>query len=347
MHMTMLKTRPRISWAIGAIAGSLWLTSTFASASTIDLTPRFVVGQENRYVVDMHSKSQTQFLDRSRVRLQEYQQRLRVKRKVVDANDSGATIELKYESVSVNLVAGNKLISFDSNGTNIPEAEEMMGAGVRDAMALTFTVKVDRLGKVLSISGNEKEVAKQAATNLINEDVLVRAMAPLYGLGKDPASAAVGESWTTTRVAAPSTTGVFTTTLTSTLLSAAEGRAHVTVTGAMTLALSDKAKAANAEFMSHDVRGEQIWSVEAGLVDRTAYRQVMEVQADVDGRGPLQEEAELRRREIETMQHIVITRVDDNVSTLPPLPAELAPTPVTVPDQPPSPIVPPATDGSK
>jgi hypothetical protein len=68
----------------------------------------------------------------------------------------------------------------------------------------------------------------------------------------------------------------------------------------------------------------------------------MEVQADVEARGPLQEEGEIRRREVESLYQVIIIRADDPSAVLPPLPAVLAPVPVTAPDQPPTPIVPPA-----
>lgn len=343
--MTLVSNRTgfaRRAMCVSACALLLATSGAAADEPKLDLKPRFVAGQENRYVVEMHSKTQTQFLDRTRVRLQEYHQRLRVNRKVVETSDTGATLQLRYEAVAVTLVAGNKLLSYDTEGINIPEADEMLGAGVRDAMALTFTVKVDPLGRVVDVTGNEREVTKQAATNLVSDDVLVRSFAPMYGLGKEPASAAIGESWSTTRTTDPSTTGVYTTTLTSTLTGLVGGRATIDQAGVMSLELSEKAKLAKAEFVAHDIKGQQIWNVLDGTLDRSAFRQTMEVQADVEARGPLQEEGEIRRREVETLYQVIIVRGDDPSAVFPPLPAVLAPVPVTAPDQPPTPIVPPA-----
>lgn len=308
----------------------------------LDLKPRYAAGQENRFVVEMHSKTQSQFMDRSRVRLQEYHQRLRVNRKVIETGDAGATLQIKYEAVAVTLVAGNKLLTYDTEGINIPEADEMLGAGVRDAMALTFTIKVDPFGRVVDVSGNEREVTKQAASNLVSDDVLARSFAPLYGLAKEPATAAIGESWATTRVASPTTTGVYTTTITSTLNEFSDSRATISTVGEMKLEMSEKAREAKADFVAHEIKGQQVWNVIEGAVDRSAYRQTMKVQADVEARGPLQEEGEIRRREVETLLNIVITRADEGLAVLPPLPDGLAPTTVTQPDQPPTPIIPPA-----
>jgi hypothetical protein len=342
--MTLVANRNTFARRVMCVGACAWLIATagaVADEPKLDLKPRFVTGQENRFVVEMHSKTQTQFLDRTRVRLQEYHQRLRVNRKVVETSDTGATLQLKYEAVAVTLVAGNKMLSYDTEGINIPEADQMLGAGVRDAMALTFTVKVDPLGRVVDVTGNEREVTKQAATNLVSDDVLVRSFGPIYGLGKEPAVAAIGETWSTVRKTDPSTTGVYTTTLTSTLTGFADGRATIDQTGVMSLELSEKARLAKAEFTAHDVKGQQIWNVLDGIVDRSAYRQTMEVQADVEARGPLQEEGEIRRREVESLYQVIIIRADDPSAVLPPLPAVLAPVPVTAPDQPPTPIVPP------
>lgn len=343
--MTLAANRTTFTRRAMCVGACAWLIATAgvgADEPKLDLKPRFVAGQENRFVVEMHSKTQTQFLDRPRVRLQEYHQRLRVNRKVVETSDTGATLQLRYEAVAVTLVAGNKLLSYDTEGINIPEADEMLGAGVRDAMALTFTVKVDPLGRVVDVTGNEREVTRQAATNLVSDDVLIRSFAPIYGLARDPTTVAIGESWSTTRTAAPSATGVYTTTITSTLTGFVGGRATIDQTGVMSLELSEKARLAKAEFVAHDIKGQQIWNVLDGIVDRSAYRQTMEVQADVEARGPLEEEGQIRRREVESLYQVIIVRADDPSVILPPLPAALAPAPITTPDEPPTPIVPPA-----
>jgi hypothetical protein len=286
----------------------------------IDLRPRFTVGQENRFRVTMVSRTQTQFLDTPRVRLQEYQQTMRVRRKVIEASESGATIEIVYEAVAVTLIAGNKTISFDSDGINSPEPEEVLGPTARNALNRPFTIKVDQYGKVLSVSGNTQDGTKMAAVNLIDTDILTRSLGPIYGLGKEPSTAAIGETWSATRESKPGLTGTFSTTVRSTLRSVTGDRADIDVDGKVNLELSEKAKEGKAELSKQEVRGDQIWNVLGGVVDRSFFQQTMSVTADVEAKKILQEVGEVRRRQADTLLYVGIDRIDDGVGALPPLP---------------------------
>lgn len=310
LGLQALSARPSLA-APGAVA---------LDEPRIDLHPRFTVGQENRFQVVMHSRTQTQFLDTPRVRLQEYGQRMRVRRKVLEAGPSGATIEVVYEAVAVTLVAGNKTITFDSEGINGAEPEEVLGPTTRNAINRPFIVKVDADGQVLSISGNEQDGTKMAAANLIDTDILTKSLAPIYGLGKLPEPIAIGQEWSESRKAKPDPSGVFTTTVKSKLASITGARATIDLSGQLTLERSDKAREGHAELTGQSVEGGQVWNIFEGIIDRSFFQQTMKIEADVEAIQPLQEHGTVRRREGRTLLYVAIDRIDDGVAPLPPLP---------------------------
>lgn len=286
----------------------------------IDLHPRYTVGQENRFRVVMHSRTQTQFLDTPRVRLQEYEQRMRVRRKVLEAGPSGATIEVVYEAVAVTLVAGNKTITFDSEGINGAEPEEVLGPTTRNAIDRPFIIKVDADGNVLSVSGNEQNGTKMAAASLIDAEVLTHSLAPIYGLGKLPEPIAIGQEWSESRASKPDLSGVFTTTVKSRLASVTGARATIDLTGGLTLEPSKKAIDGHAQLTGQAVEGVRVWNLFEGVIDRSVYQRTMTIEADVEAIQPMQEHGTVRRREGRTLLYVAIDRIDDGVDPLPPLP---------------------------
>ncbi len=286
----------------------------------INLRPRYTVGQENRFQVVMHSRTQTQFLDTPRVRLQEYEQRMRVRRKVLEVGPSGATIEVTYEAVVVTLVAGNKTITYDSEGINGAEPEEVLGPTTRNAINRPFTVKVDADGNVLSVSGNEQDGTKMAAASLIDSEILTRSLGPIYGLGKVPEPIAIGQEWTESRASKPDLSGVFTTTIKSTLASVTGARATIDLSGGLALEPSQKAVEGHAQLTGQSVAGVRVWNIFEGVIDRAVYQQTMKIEADVESIQATQEHGTVRRREGRTLLYVAIDRIDDGVAPLPPLP---------------------------
>ena len=286
----------------------------------VDLRPRFVVGQENRFTVEMKSRTGTQLLDRSRVRLQEYNQRILVKRRVVSLDEGGgATMEVVYQGVLVTLIAGNKAVTFDTEGTNGTEAEELLGVTARNAINKPFTVKVDALGQVLSVSGNTNEGDKPAAVNLIGSDIIGQSMAPIFGLGSEPEGCTASETWTITRSAPAGKTGKFQLTTTNTLSAVAEPQATIDIRGTVALEPSDMARRGKAEMTASQIVGQQVWNARDGVADRSVYRQEMTIEADVEIKDPLTGKSEVKRRQAETMLYIEIERIDQGVGGVPPL----------------------------
>ncbi len=332
-HRTLLMFAAASMFATG-------IPPAIADQPRIDLRPRFAAGQENRFVVDMLSRTESQLLDDSLVKIEQYRQRLRMKRRVVSADESGATLELTYEAVAVNLTAGGRSVYFDTEWMNDAEAEEALGEGVRNAVARTFTVVVDPLGRVQSVAGNEQDGTKVASANLIGDDLFKRSLLPMYGLGKEPAATAVGESWEIVRRPPPTQTGQFVHTMTVTLESfdPVSGRASVRILGSTALEPSEKARQAKAEVTRQSITGEQVWSVLDGACDRSVFRQAMQIRAEVEVTNFNTRESRVRPRRVDTLLHVVVQRIDEGLAPLPPLDGELSMPPLEPPSAPVPPI---------
>lgn len=271
-----------------------------AEPKTVDLKPKFVVGQEDRFMVEMNSARQAKFVDSNVNRPESYRQRLRVKRRVLEAGEAGAKIELVYEAAEIAIAAGNKSVSYDSEGINDSESELTIGSTVEPALNKPIAVEVDPMGRVKRVSGNTNAPGVPPALSLLGDEMFTRTFVPLYGTGADVASAPVGHTWTEERQSPSAQTGVVTTARRFTLEEANGRTAKFGITGSLSLEPSEKAAAARTRIDSHLVGGSMTWDLVIGCLKEYAYRQEMKLMAETDG----------RERVALTEYSLVISRID-------------------------------------
>ncbi|MFN7020085.1 MAG: hypothetical protein ACK4WH_01995 [Phycisphaerales bacterium] len=255
-----------------------------AEPRTVDLKPKFVVGQEDRFMVEMNSARQAKFVDSNVNRPESYRQKLRVKRRVLETGEAGAKLELVYEAAEIAIAAGNKSVGYDSEGINDSESELTVGTAVEPALNKPIIVEVDPLGRVKRVSGNANAPGVPPALSLLGDEMFTRTFVPLYGSGADVASAAVGHTWIEERQSPAAQTGVVTTLRRFTLDEANDRTAKIGISGSLSLEPSEKAAAAKTRIDSSAVTGSMTWSLEIGCVKEYVYRQEMKLMAETDGR---------------------------------------------------------------
>lgn len=277
-----------MKFVVSTIVSSLVVASAALGAAVdpvaVDLRPKFVAGQEDRFIVEMNSARQAKFVDSNVNRPETYRQTFRIRRKITEATDAGASIELNYEAVQVAIVVGDKAVSYDSEAINDSESELTFAPTVQPVLNKPITVKVDSMGRVRSVAGNQHALGEAPSMSLLGDDMFTRTLTPLYGLGRETAAAKPGETWTEERKSPSVQTGVVTTTRRYTL-GAADGKsAKVTITGDLSLAPSEKATAANTRIEEQSVTGELDWSLTAGSIRNYKYNQLMKLRAETEGK---------------------------------------------------------------
>jgi hypothetical protein len=251
----------------------------------IDLRPKFVLGREDRFMVEMTSTSEGKWVESQITRPDRYHQKLRVRRTIIEATPEGATLELVYEAAKVAITAGDRSIEFNSEAINDPEPELALGPAIKAAIHKPVRVQVDGHGRFLKMTGAPTEGGPPPANSLMHEDMFRKRLTPLYGLGIEETSHKVGDSWTESVTGAPEQTGTFTTDRTYHLESVHEGVATITVTGALTLAPSPKAAEAKTIIESQSIRGRIDFDHQGGFVRNWTYSQSMKLLAETGGRG--------------------------------------------------------------
>ena len=274
-----------MKFVVATILSSLFAASALAvEPTTVDLKPKFVVGQEDRFVVDMNSSRQAKFVESAVNRPETYRQKLRVKRRVTEVGEAGATLELTYEAVEVAIVAGAKSVNYDSEGINDSEAELSVGASVLPVLNKPVTVQVDAFGRVQKVTGNQNAPGAPPSLSLLGDEMFTRTLTPLYGLGKDPVLVKVGETWTEERKSPAGQTGAITSKRQHTLTSADAKLAKVTITGTLSLEPSEMATAAKTKVQDQSITGNIEWSLTAGSIRSYTYDQHMQLSAETEGK---------------------------------------------------------------
>jgi len=251
---------------------------------TVELRPKYVVGQEDRFVAEIESTRAAKFVDSQVNRPESYKQILRVHRKVIEANTEGATIELVFEAADVSIVAGRKIVRYDSEGINGSEPELTLGTSVKSAINRPVRVQVDAYGRPLKVSGNGGDAVTTAAGSLMGDEVFMKMLVPLYGLGKEPAATKIETGWSEERKSKGGQTGVITTTLDYTLKGLEGKLAKIAIDGKMSLEPSEKAREAKTTIDEQSIVGEVVWDTGAGSVRNYRYNLSMKLLAETEGK---------------------------------------------------------------
>lgn len=275
----MLLVSASIRVCLAAVAGL-----AAPDPQSVDLKPRFTAGREDRFIVEMISKSDAKFVDSPVTRPESYKQKFRIKRRIAEAGEGGARIELVYEAVELAIAAGAKSLAYDSESVNDSESELTLGPMVTPALNKPIIVEVDSLGRFKKVTGNQNKPGAPPSLSLLGDEMFTQLLTPLYGSGCTAESAKVGETWTELRRAPSSQTGVITTTRNYTVAEAKDAAAAITIAGTLALEPSEKAAAARMRIDEQSVSGRFSWDTRAGSLRDYSYNQHMKLLAETDGK---------------------------------------------------------------
>jgi len=163
-----------------------------AAEATIDLKPKFEVGQEARFTLE--SVQNTVQTMAGQEQKQSVTQHMTLLRKVTAVDESGVSIELIIESLKVKVDSPMMALEFDSSkpaeedGAN-PYVEQM-----RSMVNAPIQAKLDANGMVQEVTMPEGVEAAGA----LDKEKFAAQFEPLLWVKSDPSTATVGEEWNRT-----------------------------------------------------------------------------------------------------------------------------------------------------
>ncbi|MCC6678969.1 MAG: hypothetical protein IT436_17730 [Phycisphaerales bacterium] len=280
----------------------------------VNLRPKFRKGDQTRFIMTIDSTGQTRSADaaapaskdRSRpdskkpakqaaaddkAEEQTMKQELGLLLRVKEADpEKGATIELVYESLKVDLRSPGMDVTFDSTkkaakpasktgsdpSASMPTEQDMIEAMLRPMVGTTITMQVDADGNITSSSGGSalSMAGMLTAVNGLTGSSLPGAgaggdaLGSLFTVAKGRGSAAVGESWTTSDTLDNSLIGTFRITNKTTLKSHARGLAQLAFAGHLEPGTqgSPGLLSSTAQVKESDFTGDAAWDTERGML---------------------------------------------------------------------------------
>lgn len=167
-------------------------------ARTVSLRPKWSKGQELRYTLRLDVGSRTESEEAGLSGGNTIQQDIGLLLRVKEVNaETGAVVDLVYESLKLKMTQDDTVIEFDSDKP--AKADDANDPLLRPIVGLTLELRLDRDGNIKSISGGEKLAGTQAAAianNFTGADIIKSLMGPVFSLRPGRAAAAVGDTWT-------------------------------------------------------------------------------------------------------------------------------------------------------
>lgn len=271
----------------------------------VDLRPRFRKGDQTRFIMTIDSSGQTadvQATPPGRGKRpgtpaksatpaadQTMKQELGLLLRVKEADpEKGATVELVYESLKVEMRTPDLEVSFDSTrkpappaapsqspGAAMPTEQDIVDAMLRPMVGATITMQIDPDGNITSTSGGSALSMAgmlSAMAGLTGGPMPAAtggdALGSLFSVAKGRGSAAVGESWTTEDTLDNSLIGSFRISNKTTLKSHARGLAELAFEGR----LDPGSQAApgllsgSAQIKESDFTGRATWDTQRGML---------------------------------------------------------------------------------
>ncbi len=275
-----------------AFAGTLGLHAAAALAEapsqaqpgkTIDLKPKFKVGDVHKFKMVVDTKGTTG--PAATPDEQTVHQEIGLKLTVRDATESGAVLELEYESLLLDLKMMGMAVKFDS--TKPPAQDDSpVAAALRPIVGTKLNVRTDAQGNITAVTGGESLMqgpSAMLAGQFTGSDVIKNMFGPIVSLKKGDGTASVGETWTNqTMMDAPM--GRLEMTTNNTLTSASGGKANIAITGSLTLDNSNSSAAMPAVAIKDStIKGQAIWDTETGMLSSMQTEQKLLVE---QGSGP-------------------------------------------------------------
>ncbi len=244
----------------------------------VDLRPKFKKGEEIRFTLNLDSSGKQVTPgtgDQTTTTSQQIGLLLRVK----DVNpETGATLDLVYESLKLNVKASTGDVSFDS--TKPADKDDVTDQVLRGIVGLTLNVKVDPDGQIKEVGGGDAGgLAGALAGQFSGPDMIKGVFGPVFSVKKGKPKASVGESWTTEDVlqGGAASTRVK---MTHTLKSVQGNNANIDIKGSVIVDPSSGGLKAGVKDSS--ISGRAVWDIESGMLARLETDQKLTVETKTD-----------------------------------------------------------------
>jgi hypothetical protein len=266
-----------------------------ASTGKIDLRPRFRVGQETRFKMEMDSTGDQKATVGATILL-----------KCLETNpETGSTLEVSFETLKLKMNG----VDFDSSKPS--KSEDGMDDLIRPLIGTKLSMKMDKEGNITSFDGGMGGLGDQMG----GADIFKGMFGSLSTSKKGTGQASVGEKWTNedTMEAGMGTVRI---TTTNTLKSATGTTALVDLTGKFSL---DPSSGKNVTIRDCSLNGEFRWNTELGMLDSLQVKKKLTVEQRQDKGPPTHTTMEVNER---------VTRISGGEKGTAPTPA---PAPKTAP----------------
>lgn len=251
-----------------------------SNGPTVNLRPRFTKGQELRYTLHMKAGTKMSGLDGADM-TQEAEQDIGLALKVKDVSpETGATIDLVYESLKVRATQGGVTETFDSSKPR--KADDPNEEKYRPLVGLSVEIKLDKDGNITSVSGGDALAGTPAsalAENFSGADIVKGMLGKVISLRPSRPEAAVGDSWTD-EDAIHADMGDMKITTTTTLRGVSGPVASLTMRGSVTMT-PNPSLGVEVSIKDSNYTGDAQWNTETGSLVRMTAKQNIDVETKV------------------------------------------------------------------
>ncbi len=261
------------------------------SGPVVDLHPKWTVGDVTVFEYELLSNSYARAADDEKKKSgQLYRQMGRLVRRVVAADEKGATLSLRYERLYLQTAVGTSVMYYDSEDGDAPTKVNELTGPVKMCMGREIVVRLDAEGEVQSVTGNESrgpgpdgKGGEKIPQSVLGDEMVKKMWRPLYRLDKPGLTAKVGETWTTHDESSDPVRGTFLISLHNELKSASGGVAIIAATADVEHHPATGPTAMRAELTEHTVKGEYEWDLVKGNLRSWTTSQEMKMHAERAG----------------------------------------------------------------
>lgn len=166
-------------------------------AADIDLAPRWTVGDEAvfEYTTDSTRKDEVPAFKANQE--QRTRQEMTIRRKVIETGPNGTVLELVFERIKVVVTQGRMFMLYDSRKPPAPDRSNVLEDAIKPCLNIPIRIVLQPDGSVKDVTGlpPPPTVDGRIRPLILDDELLRNSLAPMYGLGKQPSKAKVGESW--------------------------------------------------------------------------------------------------------------------------------------------------------
>jgi hypothetical protein len=184
-----------------ALTIAAWQTPS-ASAQGADLRTKLAIDQQIRYTWSSDSV-QTVTLVGSPTPLQERKDTLQIglRAHVVKLDETGAVVELEYQSLKISSDARSKTVAFDSASPDEGDADNPMAAAFRPLVGAKLQLKLDPTGKITDVTAppelrSGRPQITRPRLQLLDKAPVQAKFGEIFSSGNNSATVAPEATWT-------------------------------------------------------------------------------------------------------------------------------------------------------